>query len=419
MIRKLLVKNVVLKGNSCDILINGNIIEKIESTINEDNAEIFDGQGMVVMPGFVNAHTHAAMTLTRGVCEDTPLQPWLQNVWAIEAKMDGDAIYWGTKLAIVEMLKSGTTNFNDMYWFIPRAYQAAEEMGIRATYTYVLLNGFDKAKAEAQKKECLDILDQSRSWNQRVKYGIAIHADYTVDEDTMVWGAELARKEGLILHTHIAETSTETFSEVEKSGLTPVQHYDKLGVLGDNVIAAHCVWLNEDDIAILGKHHVNVVHNVNSNLKLSSGYKFKYDELIAAGANVCLGTDGASSSNNLDMRESAKTMALLQKAWRNDPATMHLDDVMAVLSKNGSKALGVNAGEIAVGKLADIIFIDTDTEAFVPNYNFESNFIYAANSSCIKHVMVDGKFVMKDRHVDGEEEIRAKAREISSKLINA
>lgn len=416
---KLLVKNVVLKGEKCDILINGNIIEKIGSEISVEGIEIFDGKGMTVLPGFVNTHTHAAMTLTRGVCEDTPLQPWLQKVWAIEAKIDGEAIYWGTKLAIVEMLKSGTTNFCDMYWFIPRAYQAAFEMGIRATFTYPLLNNFDKEKAEAQKKECLDILEQSRTWNPRIKYGIAIHADYTVDEETMVWGAELARKERLVLHTHIAETKTETFDDVEKIGLTPVGHYEKLGILGENVVAAHCVWLNEEDIAILGKHKVNVVHNVNSNMKLSSGYKFKYDELKAAGANVCLGTDGASSSNNLDMRESLKTTALLQKAWRNDPATMHLDDLMAVISRNGSMALDVDAGDIAEGKLADIIFIDTDTEAFVPNYNFESNFIYAANSSCIKHVIVDGKFVMKDRHVDGEEEIRAKAREIADKLINA
>src|SRR5574344_81519 len=161
-----------------------------------------------------------------------------------------------------------------------------------------------------------------------MRLSVAIHADYTVDEKTMIWASNFAKEHGLLLNTHIAETQAETQTDITNRGMSPVKYYDSLGILDENTVAAHCVWLSDEDVEILGKRKVNVVHNINSNLKLSSGYKFKYSELKAAGANICLGTDGAASSNNLDILETMKTSSLLQKAWRGDPKALPIDELM-------------------------------------------------------------------------------------------
>jgi 5-methylthioadenosine/S-adenosylhomocysteine deaminase len=191
---------------------------------------------------------------------------------------------------------------------------------------------------------------------------------------------------------------------------------EKLGVLGPEVIAAHCVWLSNNDMDIMAKYGVTPVHNINSNLKLASGYKFLYNELKERGINVTLGTDGNGSSNNLDMRETMKTAALLQKGWREDPTALPLNELMDMATVNGAKALGIDAGEIKVGKLADINIIDIDNYAFTPNINFLSNLVYSANSSCIESVICNGKFVMKNRVVEGEKEILEKVNSIYKKL---
>jgi 5-methylthioadenosine/S-adenosylhomocysteine deaminase len=191
---------------------------------------------------------------------------------------------------------------------------------------------------------------------------------------------------------------------------------EKLGVLGPEVIAAHCVWLSNNDMDIMAKYGVTPVHNINSNLKLASGYKFLYNELKERSINVTLGTDGNGSSNNLDMRETMKTAALLQKGWREDPTALPLNELMDMATVNGAKALGIDAGEIKVGKLADINIIDIDNYAFTPNINFLSNLVYSANSSCIESVICNGKFVMKDRFVEGEKEILEKVNSIYKKL---
>jgi len=235
----------------------------------------------------------------------------------------------------------------------------------------------------------------------------------------MVWASGFAKENGLILNTHISETEKEVLTDKEKYGKSPVAYYDSLGILDSNVIAAHALWLDDEDIEILAKRGVTAVHNVNSNLKLASGYRFRYGDLKAAGINVCLGTDGAASSNNLDMRESMKTMTLLQKAWTGDTTTLPLNELMDVATINGARALDIDAGRIEEGALADLVLVDTRSEAFTPNINFESNFIYSANSSCIDTVICDGNILMEGRKVAGEEQVLEKADEMAWKLINA
>ena len=413
----LLLKDVRHEGRKADILIDGNRIVRIADTIDVPADRVLDGAGKTVIPGLVNMHTHAAMTLLRSCYEDVPLNIWLDRVWAVEARLDEEAVYWGTKLAILEMLKTGTTCFLDMYWMTPAIARAAEEMGIRAYLSYNFLDNFDHSKAERQYRECEEVYALSRQWPSRLQLSIAVHADYTTSEATMLRAGMFARDHDLVFTAHLSETLSETQEDLVKLNLTPTQHFNRLGLLGPRTVLAHGLWLNDHDVELLGRSGTTVVHNINSNLKLASGYRFKYNELRDAGANVCIGTDGAASSNNLDIRESMKTMALVQKAWREDPSAMPLDELMDVATVNAARALGIDTGRIAEGELADLVLVDTASEAFVPASNFIGNLILSANSSCFDTVIVDGRVVMEGRRVPGEREILEKAGEIA-RIIN-
>ena len=201
-----------------------------------------------------------------------------------------------------------------------------------------------------------------------------------------------------------------------KHGVSPVEYLDRLGVLGPDVIAAHTLWLSPEDIEILGKRGVTCVHNINSNLKLASGYRFLYNELRDAGANVCLGTDGCGSSNNLDMLETMKTSAMIQKAWRNDPSAMPIGELIAMATSNAAKGLGLEIGRIEAGALADIVIVDTDNYSFLSQAPFEANLIYSAHSECVDSVICNGRFLMRGRVVEGEQQILQEARKVLTKI---
>lgn len=412
----LLLKGIQSRGRIVDILVQGNRIARIAEHIDAVADRVIDGSGKAVIPGLINMHTHSPMTLMRSCYEDVPLKTWLDRIWAVEARLDEEAIYWGAKLAILEMLRTGTTCFLDMYWMTPAVARAAEEMGIRAFLPYHFLDNFDHEKAERQLRECEEVYAQSKEWPDRLQFCIAAHADYTTSDATLLRAGMFARDHDLVFTSHLAETLSETQEDVFKTGLTPAQHYDRLGLLGPRTVLAHALWLDEQDIEILGKSGTTVVHNVNSNLKLASGYRFQYDELRDAGANVCIGTDGAASSNNLDIRESMKTMVMLQKAWREDPSALPLDELMDIATVNAARALGIDAGRVEKGALADLVLVETRSEAFVPSHNFIGNLILSANSSCFDTVIVDGRVVMEGRQVPGQEEILAKAEEMARRI---
>ena len=225
----------------------------------------------------------------------------------------------------------------------------------------------------------------------------------------MRWAADFAHLHGLKIHIHLSETRKEVDDCIASHGISPVLYADRLGLLGPDTIAAHTLWLSDEDIGLLGSRKVSCVHNINSNLKLSSGYMFRYNELKSAGANICIGTDGCASSNNLDILEALKTAAMVQKAWRGDPAAMPLDELMAMASANGARALGLDTGKIEEGRSADILIVDTDNTFFLSPAGFLPNFIYSAHSDCIESVICGGKFVMRDRRIPGEKEILREA----------
>lgn len=407
---RIFLKNITLDGRQVDIFISDGIFTSItlhsETPLAAEGAEIMDCSGKTAMPGFVNMHTHAAMTLMRGIGEDMCLSDWLDHIWAIEAHLDEPFIYWGTKVAALEMIKTGTTAFNDMYWFSPIARKAAEEVGLRNMVSFTFLDNFDPSAAEHQKESCIAMHETVPSWGPRSSFAVSIHSVYTVSEPLILWVTEYARKHGLKIHVHIAETEKEVV-DCRKShgGLSPVEYLDSLGVLGPDVIAAHTLWLSDKDIEILGSRKVNCVHNINSNLKLASGNFFKADELAAAGANICLGTDGCASSNNLDMLEAMKTTAIVQKAMRHDPAALPFPDLLKMATANGAKALGANSGKIEEGYEADLQIIDTDSTFFLSPGPFLANFVYSAHSDCIVSLISGGRFVMRDRKVPAEREI--------------
>lgn len=418
----IVLKNIILDEKPVDISIFGNRIAGIEpagtsGTVCEPDTEIVDCSGKAALPGFINMHTHAGMSVMRGIGEDMVFQDWIDSIWKIESRIDADFVYRSTKMACLEMIKTGTTTFNDQYWFSLDAYRAASELGLRSVLSYVILDKSREEESARQREECMAFYEASRQWGELATFVLSVHAIYSVSEKMILWARDFARDHRLKLHIHLSETEQEV-EECKRlhGGMSPVQYLDSLGVLADNVIAAHTLWLSDEDIEILARRGVTCVHNINSNLKLTSGYRFRYSELKKAGANVCIGTDGCASSNNLDMLEAMKTSAMVQKAWRGDPSAMPLHELMELATVNGAKALGIDAGRIEAGALADINIIDTDSYHFVSPGSFLANFIYSAHSDCIDSVICNGRFVMRGRVVAGEKEILDDARAIVSNL---
>ncbi len=418
---KILLKNILSEGVASDILIEDNLIVKVVASDNQmlvpDGAEVVDCTGKAAFPGFINMHTHAGMALMKGIGEDMAFHEWLDKIWQVEEHIDDEYVYCATKAACLEMIKTGTTTFNDQYWHMPMAYKAAMETGMRPALSYVVLDKNDPEESERQKEQCRQMYELTKGWDPKAQLLISIHAIYSVREPMMLWAVDFARERGLKIHIHISETRKEVEDCMrEHNGMSPVEYLDSLGVLGPDVIAAHTLWLSDNDVRILGERGVTCVHNINSNLKLASGYRFRYNELKEAGANVCIGTDGCGSSNNLDLLEAMKTAAIVQKAWRDDPTAMPLEDLATMVGGNAAKALGINAGRIEEGTLADLLIIDVTGYQFLSPATFLANLVYSAHSDCVESVICDGKFIMRDRVVPGEEQILADARKAMTRL---
>ena len=414
----ILLQNVRFQDKPAHILVSGERIARISrEPLEVPGAEVVDCSGRAVIPGFVNMHTHAAMVLLRGIHEDLALYDWLNGIWKIEAGLDRDFIYWGTKVACLEMLRSGTTTFNDQYWYCPHARRAALEMGIRPVVSFIFLDSHDPDLARRQREACQRLYDRTLEWGEEGLFTISIHSVYTVSAENIVWANRFALEHGLRVHLHLAETVQEdTDCRKAHGGLSPTAYFNSLGILGPHVIAAHSLHLDDDDILILGEHKVNCVHNINSNLKLASGFRFRYNELRDAGANVCLGTDGAASANDMDMLAHMKNVALLQKAWRGNPAEMPLKELFECATEHGARALGLDSGVIREGALADLSLVDITGTAFLSPAPMAANLVYAARSEVITDVMVAGKWAMRGHVIPGEEEILSGARSVLSQI---
>lgn len=411
----LFLKNIILDGRKQDIFIDEGKIKKIGKALNPKATEKIDGKGeKAILPGLINCHTHAAMSLFRGYADDLPLKVWLEKkIWPLEFKMTKNDIYWGTKLACLEMIKTGTTCFNEMYWLGDAIIEAAQEMGIRAKIGLVLLDQGPTGKKENVEKYWEKFRKKKL---ETISFSVAPHSIYTVSRENLVWAKNFAKKNSLILHIHISETQKEVKDCQKKWRMKPAQYLEKIGLLGDDVVLAHGVFLSDREIKILGKRRCSISYNPCSNLKLAAGEIFPYQKLRKAGVNICLGTDGAASNNNLDMFEEMKVASLIQKQKEEDPTVAPAREIFNSATKNGALALKVNSGRIKEGKLADLILVDLNQISLKPGHNLISDLVYSASGQVVSDSICNGKIIMRGGKVEGEDRIVKMAAAVAKRI---
>lgn len=428
----ILIKNaLILNPNNFEnkkqsLLIKGNLIAEITDEIDEAGVEkIIDADGKILLPGLINTHTHLSMTLFRGLADDLSLDSWLNDhIWPMEANLNGDYCYIGALLGAIEMIKSGTTTFSDMYFYMEDVARAVEDAGIRAVLSYGMIDFGDAERRENEINQNMTLFNSCNGMaNGRIKVFLGPHSPYTASEDLLKKVRELADEYNMGIHIHVSETQKEINDSLDEKGLRPFEYLEKIGFLGPDVVAAHCVWLSDEEIEIIKKHGVKVSHNPCSNMKLASGVS-PVSKLIENDICVSIGTDGASSNNNLDLIEELKTASLLQKVSTLDPKVLSSDEAIEMATIKGAETLGLSdeIGSIEVGKKADIILIDTNAANMTPDSSsLSSNVIYSANGSNVDTTICDGKILMENKKLTelDENEIYAKARQAIKELKEA
>ncbi|PAD79754.1 amidohydrolase [Paenibacillus campinasensis] len=386
----------------------------------EEPIEIIDGTHLLFLPGLVNTHGHAAMSLLRGYGDDLALQVWLQEkMWPMEAKMKAEDIYWGASLSVVEMLKGGTTAFVDMYDHMDQVASIVDQSGMRG----VLMRGvIGLCPPEEQRQKLNEAIAFAKAWHGkadgRITSMMSPHAPYTCPPELIEMFVQASEDLDLPLHTHMSETKAEVQQNVDDYGLRPVAHLERLGVFSRPTLLAHAVHLTDEEIDILAKHNVAISHNPGSNLKLASGVA-RVPELLKAGVTVSLGTDGPASNNNLDMFEEMRLAALIHKGVSGDPTAVPASEALRMGTEYGAKSAFLNeVGRLEVGIKADMIALNTDQAHFLPHTDFISHVVYSASAKDVEHVWVDGKQLVKNGEcltVD-EERIRREAQRTFERL---
>ncbi|HDS16533.1 MAG TPA: amidohydrolase [Proteobacteria bacterium] len=415
----LLLRQVVFEGETVDLLIAAGLIQKIAPSPADFSAdEVLEGGGLTVVPGLYNGHTHAAMSLMRGYADDMELQSWLTTkIWPLEEKLTEELVYHGTRLACLEMIKSGTVFFNDMYWHFHGTARAVEEMGLRAALSAVIIDLNDPGRLAEQIAVNRDLYQASRDFSDRLQFVLGPHAIYTVSRAGLEWVRDFAAEHDLMIHLHLSETEPEVKNSLTAFGCRPVSYLAQLGLLSERLVAAHAVWLDRDEIALLEKNQVRVINNPTSNMKLAVGKTFAYRHFVEHGVLVGLGTDGCASNNNLDMFETMKISALLQKFAVHDPTVQPASAVWRMATAAGAAIFGLRGGEIGVGRPADLLLIDRERPEMAPGHNLISDLVYSASGAVVDTTIVAGRVLMHQRRVPGEKEIIAEARAAVRQLL--
>jgi len=398
-----------------DIRIEGNEITEIGKDLK--GSDIIDASHHLIMPGFVNTHTHLAMTLLRGYADDVPLQEWLRDyVWPKEMKLTPKDCYYGNLLGIIEMIKSGTTCFNDMYFYEDQAVKAAKESGIRAVLSAGMADMGNLKRAEFQLKKSVEFAQTVRK-EHLVKAAFGPHSPYACSFNFLSKIQEQAQKLKIPVHIHLHETAEEIRQFQKRHGKTPIEMLDSIGFLASNICAAHVVHTTEKELDILKTRNVKVLHCPSSNLKLANGIA-PIAQMVKKGICVSLGTDGAASNNTLDLCAEMRLMALLQKI--ENPGAMNAETAVKIATDNGGYTLHWNIGKIEKGFLADVVFIDLKNVSMVPRHNLISNIVYSMNSSAVNTVIINGTVIMEDRKILTVDEgnVIEKARGHAYDLVN-
>lgn len=425
MSQTLILKNVELLSDrdeliQTDVTISDDCITSIGTAMEtDDKARVIDCTDKLAIPGLINTHTHAAMSLFRSYADDMLLMDWLENkIWPAEANLTAEDVYYGTLLAIAEMLKTGTTTFADMYFFMPQVAEAVAESGIRA----VLARGMTGLGANA-----LQSLTESEAFyrdyhhaaDERITVMLGPHAPYTCPPDYLKKVVSLAQKLGAEIHIHLSETAGEVENCFKQYGKSPIELMSELGVLDCGVLAAHCVHVSAEDIQIMRQKQVRVAHNPGSNMKLASGIA-PVPQMLAAGLCVGLGTDGAASNNNLDMLEEIRLTALLHKVNARDPLVIPAQTAVKMATAFGAQALGLadKVGRLAPGLKADIVLLDMNSPHWCPRHNRLSLLAYSASAGDVHTVIVNGKVLVENRRLTtiDEEKLLYEAHKRSMRL---
>jgi 5-methylthioadenosine/S-adenosylhomocysteine deaminase len=385
-----------------------------------ESPQTLDISGCVALPGLINAHTHAAMTLFRGLADDLPLMNWLNDhIFPAEKKLNEQWVYWGTMLACAEMILSGTTAFCDMYLFEHKVAEAAKKAGMRALVGEVLYDFPSPAYGEIENglRHTESLIEQWRG-DPLVHIAVEPHAPYTCSPALLKRCREISERHDVPLVIHLSENEAEVKQIADRYGRRPVAHLDALGLLGPGLVADHCVAINDSDISLLAEHDVKVVHNPESNMKLASGIA-PIPRLLEKGVTVALGTDGCASNNNLDMFAEMDMCAKLHKAATLDPTVLPATTALRMATAWGARALGWEGitGQIIPSMLADLIVVDFRKPHLTPLYNPISHLVYAAGAADVRHSVIGGRLVMKDRVLLtlDLEEILGHAREFAQK----
>jgi 5-methylthioadenosine/S-adenosylhomocysteine deaminase len=404
---------IVTSDSNNTIIHNGTIVIKNSRIIDIGNfaainnkyysSDKIDATGKLIIPGLINTHTHAAMSLFRGVIDDIPLKEWLlKYIFPLEEKsVDSDFVITGTKLAIAEMLHSGTTTFNDMYFFENQVAEVSKSAGIRVFINESIKDG-KTPDAENADEGLLISENLITKWKKDsfVRVSVSVHSPYTCSGKNLVRAKQLSDKYSLNFNIHLSETRWELDTIKKSFNLTPVQYLDKLGILSNNVIAAHCVHLTNEDIMILADKNVGVAHNPESNLKLASGVA-PVPEMQKKGVTVGLATDGCVSNNVLNMFSAMRVTAQIHKVYNNDPTVMNSVAVFRLATIDAAKILGIDneIGSIEIGKKADLVIINLDSPHMTPLYNIYSQIVYCMNGSEVETVIINGKIIMKNNKI--------------------
>ena len=387
-----------------DILIEEGRIAQIGPDLKDESGdEAIDGHGKLAIPGLINCHTHLAMTLLRGYADDMELMPWLEEkIWPLEARLTEEDIRWGVKLGCLEQIRHGITCYSDMYYHPDTTAEATREMGLRAFISGVV---FDmKPELLAQVEPFI------RRWKSDplITPAVGPHAAYTCSEETLLKAKEIADRHNCMIHIHLSETRSEVDGFLLSKGMSPVEYLDSLGLLGPRLAAVHCVWLSPEDCFLLAERGANAVTCPVSNLKLTSGIA-PLNTMLQAGVNICLGTDGASSNNNLNLFQEMKVGAITQKNAYHTPAAFTADQIWGMATENAQRAFRLDLG-LHPGALADLSLIDLKKPWLCPRSNMISHLVYSMSGG-VDSTIVNGKVLMKEGIIPGEEEILERAQE--------
>ena len=412
----LTVVNATLDGQRAGVHAeDGTIVELGPRVRPRAGDEVVDADGTAIVPGLVNGHTHAAMTLFRGHGDDLPLMRWLQEVvWPVEARLDEEDVYWGTRLACLEMIRTGTLRFWDMYWHPAATVRAVEDAGIRATVSAPLVDVGAAARRDGIPQMAKRSLEEIGEARALVAPALGPHAIYTVSEQGLRWVGEASAERDLPIHIHVSETEDEVARCVADHGARPAEYLDRLGVLGPRTLLAHGAWLDESELALVAERGSTIVTNPVANLKLAIGRVFPYRAVRRHGIPVGLGTDGAGSNDSLDLLSDVKVLALVQKHEARDPSVLPAEEAWRIATGRDAPLLGA-AGQIEEGRPADFLLVRTDTPELGVG-DFVADLVYAASGSVVDTAVVNGKVLMRGGVVEGAEGVLAKASERCARL---